>query len=181
MSIGVLHHVMLKPWFEWYRINNVNAICWVPCWCCRKIVHYGRAHRRHADKSGRGGRRGRSSGDGDYSPADARSSQQPRLSCCGFSSLRVWRIQQRWFVNVIMRILWFANKQVSQKIRGEWAQCQNGGDMRTREDTSTHARTHVDTKTKAPMHLCVSLTERTDSVGPLEGWLHLRGCRVLAE
>ncbi len=40
---------------------------------------------------------------------------------------------------------------------------------RARTQAHTHTRTRIDTKTKAPMHLCVSLTERTDSVGHLNG------------
>ncbi len=76
--------------------------------------------------------------------------------------------------DVIMRILRFANTQVSERNA-------KMGETYARERTQARTHTHGDMKAKAPMHLCVSLTERTDSVGHLKGGSIYEYLRFLAE
>ncbi len=99
----------------------------------RKIAYFGRTHQLQVDKSGWRDWSDHANRHTNCPSPYAIASHLPRPSCRGFTRLRFWRNQRKGRRDVVMRVLWLANKQVSPKRK--WIECSRA--------LRTHTRIHL--------------------------------------
>ncbi len=112
--------------------RTICVVTWQKClnysvWY-RKIVRNGWRYQQWTDKSGWCDWSCQSNRHTDCPSPYADASQLPRPGCWGFTRLRFWRNQWGWR-DVVMRVLWLANKQVSPKRK--WIECNRDKCMLT--------------------------------------------------